>query len=174
MFQRVVGREKAERVSIEGVEDWSKMKESRGKNKKGKLETHFSSAAHASALQDYNLHFDRNDKHVDRLLTKKVCERMLEFENERIKNREVVEILIDVVLVLTRNGLALRRSESSDNYGDRNFCEIVHLIARHNPVMKSRLENRNSKYRTTYMSPQSQNNLSLYWGKRFKRRSAKK
>ena len=86
--------------------------------------------------------FRRNDNHVDRLLTKKVRERMLEFENERIKNREVVEISIDVVLVLTRNGLALRRSESSDNYGDGNFCEIVHLIARHNPVMKSRLENR--------------------------------
>ena len=50
MFQRGVGREKAERVSIEGVEDWSKMKESRGKNKKGKLETHFSSAARAYML----------------------------------------------------------------------------------------------------------------------------
>ena len=114
---------------------------SQGKNKKGKLEMHFSNVAHAYALQDY-LHFVRNDKHVDRLFTKKVREIMLEFKNERIKNREVVEILIDVVLVLTRNGLALRRSESSDNYGDGNFCEIVHLIARHNPVMKSRLENR--------------------------------
>ncbi len=89
--------------------------------------------------------FRRNDNHVDRLLTKKVRERMLEFENERIKNREVVEISIDVVLVLTRNGLALRRSESSDNYDDGNFCEIVHLIARHNLVMKSWLENRNSR-----------------------------
>ena len=46
---------------------------------------------------------------------------MLEFENERIKNREVVEILIDIVLVLTRNGLALRGSESTDKHDDGNF-----------------------------------------------------
>ena len=99
---------------------------------------------------------------------------MLEFKNEAIKNREVVEILIDVVLVLTRNGLALRRSESSDNYGDGNFCEIIHLIARHNPAMKSRLENRNNKYRTTYMSPQSQNEFVTLLGEEIQETISKK
>ena len=79
-----MGREKAERVSIEGVEDWSKMKESRGKNKKGKLETHFSSAAHASALQDY-LHFDRDDNHVDRLLTKKYVKKCSSLKTRLLK-----------------------------------------------------------------------------------------
>ena len=70
----------------------------------------------------------------------------------------MVDILIDVVLVLTRNGLALRGSESSGNYGCGNFCEIVNLIARHSPVMKFWLANRSSrKYRTTYMSSHSQN-----------------
>ena len=100
------------------------MKGSHGKNKMGKLDTHFVSAGHASALQDY-LHFVRNDKLVDMLLTKDERERMLEFENERIKDREVVEILIDSVLVLTRNGLAFRGSDSSDNHDDGNFCEII-------------------------------------------------
>ena len=70
----------------------------------GKLHTHFGGAAHASALQDY-LHFVRNDKHVDMLLTKEERERMLEFENERIKNREVVEILM--ILFLFLRGMAL-------------------------------------------------------------------
>ena len=113
LFQRGLGREKGDPAWITGIDDWSKMK-SRGRNKMGKRETHFSSAAHSSALQDY-LHFVCNDKHVDKLLTKDERERMVELENKRVQNREVVEILFDVVLVLTRNGLALRESESSDN-----------------------------------------------------------
>ena len=164
LFGRGLGREKAETAWVDGVDYWSKMKGSRGKNKMGKLDTHFGSVAHASALQDY-LHFVRNDKHFDILLTKEERERMLEFENEPIKNREVVEILIDIVLVLTRNGLALRGSESTDNHDDGNFCEIVNLIARHNPVVKSWLANRGKrKYGTTYMSPQSQNEFVVLLG----------
>ena len=118
------------------------MKRSRGKNKMGKRETHSSSAAHSSALQDY-LHFVCNDKHVDNLLTKDERERMVELENKRVQNQEVVEILFDVVLVLTINGLALRGSDSSNNCEDGNFCDIVHnnlgIISnsRHNPVMKA-------------------------------------
>ena len=112
-----MGREKGDSAWITGIDDWWKMKGSRGKNKMGKLETHFSSAAHSSALHDY-LHFVCNDKHVDKLLTNDERERMVELENKRVQNREIVEILFDVVLVLTRNGLALRGSESSDNYGD--------------------------------------------------------
>jgi uncharacterized protein YggL (DUF469 family) len=130
----------------------------------GKLETPFSSAAHSSALHDYR-HFVCNDKHVDKLLTKEERERMVENENKHVQNREVVEILFDVVLVLTRNGLAIRGSESSDNYGDGNFCDIVQLISRHNPVMKAWLASRSSrKYHTTYMSPWSQNEFITLLG----------
>jgi hypothetical protein len=136
LFQRGLGREKGDPAWTAGIDDWPKMKGSRGKNKMGKLETPFSSAAHSSALHDYR-HFVCNDKHVDKLLTKEELERMVEHENKRVQNREVVEILFDVVLVLTRNGLALRGSESSDNYGDGNFCDIVQSISRHNPVMKA-------------------------------------
>ena len=92
-----------------------------------KLEMHFSSAAHSSALHDY-INLVCKDKHVDKLLTKDECERTVELENKDVQNREVVEILFDVVLVLTRNGLALRGSESSDNNGDRNFCDIVQKL----------------------------------------------
>ena len=74
---------------------------------------------------------------------------MVELENKPVQNREVVEILFDVVLVHTRNGLALLRSESSDNYGDGNFCDIVQLISRHNLVIKAWLASRRSrKYHT--------------------------
>ena len=76
LFGRGLGREKVESAWVDGVDYWSKVKGSRGKNKMGKVDTHFGSAAHASALQDY-LHFVRNDKHIDMLLTKEERERML-------------------------------------------------------------------------------------------------
>ena len=119
-----MGREKGDPAWITGIDDWSKMKGSRWKNMMGKLQTHFSCAAHSSALHDY-LHFVCNDKHVDKLLTKDERERMVELENKHIQNQEVVEILFEIVLVLTRNGLALRGSESSDNHGHRNFFDLI-------------------------------------------------
>ena len=58
--------------------------------------------------------------------------------------------------------------KSSDNYGhygDGNFCIIVQLISRHNPVMKAWLVNRSSrKYHTTYMGPRSQNEFITLLG----------
>ena len=45
------GRERSELPWITGINDWSKMKGSCGKDKAGKLETHFSSEVHAAALR---------------------------------------------------------------------------------------------------------------------------
>ena len=79
------------------------------------------------------------DKHVDKLLTKAQREGLIDDESQSRNNREVVEMLFDVVKVLTRNVLALRGCESSPNRRDGNFCncEIVCLLSHHNPVMKS-------------------------------------
>ena len=83
--------------------------------------------------------------------------------SSRLNSAKIVKSLrcfFYVVKVLTRNGLALCGCESADNYNDGNFCEIVHLLSRHNPVMKSWLENRSGRrYRITYMSPQRQNEI---------------
>lgn len=49
-----------------GVRNWEKMK-SRGKNKSGKLECHFSSLAHKSSLVDLS-NFFMNSNHIDKLL----------------------------------------------------------------------------------------------------------
>lgn len=54
------------------------MNGSRGQNKTGKLETHFRSAAHGTALRNY-IHFDCSDKHVAKCLTKQQRESMIEF-----------------------------------------------------------------------------------------------
>ena len=93
---------------------------SRGQDKDGKLETHFSSKAHAAALRDCS-HFVCEDKHVDKLLTKAQRESLIDSKSQLCNNREVVEMLFDVVKVLTRNGLALRGCESSSNHSDGNF-----------------------------------------------------
>lgn len=158
------GSEKSEYAWITGISNWSKMKGSRGKNKMGKLDTHFGSEAHSIALRAY-LHFVCEDKHVDKLLTKVQRESLIATESQLCKNREVVEMLFDVVRVLAKNGLALRGCESADGNCDGNFCDIVHLLARHNSVMKSWLENRSGRsHNTTYMSPQSQNEFLMLLG----------
>ncbi|CAB4036231.1 zinc finger MYM-type 1-like [Paramuricea clavata] len=128
------------------------MKGSRGKNKPGKLQTHFSCDAHTAAIRDYAI-FVREGNHIDELLSKQQRRSIIDDESE--KNREVIEMLIDVTKTLTRNGIALRGNDSDE---DGNFRQIVYLLSRHNPVMKAWLENRSMrKYHTTYLSPQSQN-----------------
>ena len=156
LFRQGLGCQKGDPAWTTGIDDWSKMNGSRGKDKMGKLEMHFSCAAHSSALHDY-LHFICNEKHVDKLLTKDKRERMVELENKRFQKWEE--------MVLTRNGLALRGSESLDDYGDGNFGDILQLISRHDPVMKTWLANLSSrKYHMTYMSPRSQNKFITLLG----------
>ena len=104
------------------------------------------------------------DKHVHKLLTKAQREGLIDDESQSCNNREVVEMLFDVVKVLTRNVLALHGCESSPNHRGGKFCncEIVYFLSGHNPVMKSWLKNRSGrKYQTTYMSPQSQNQFIM-------------
>ena len=147
-------RERSEKAWIEGMDDWSKMKGSRCKNKPGKLETHFSCDAHIAALRDY-ANFVRDGLHIDTLLTKQQQRSIIDSESEKEKNREVIEMLFDVAKTLTRNGMALRGNNADD---DGNFPQIVNLLSRHNPVMKAWRDNRSVlKYHTTYLSPESQN-----------------
>ena len=58
-----------EKAWIEGMDDWSKMKGNRFKNKPGKLETHFSCDGHIAALHDYT-NFVWDGGHFDMLSTK--------------------------------------------------------------------------------------------------------
>ena len=115
------GRERSELPWISGINDWSKMKGSRGKDKVGKLETLFSSEAHAAALRDYS-YFVCEDKHADKLLTKAQRKGLIGSESQLCNNREVVEMFFDVVKVLTRNGLALRGCETSPNRSDETYA----------------------------------------------------
>ncbi len=112
-------RGRSENVWIEGIDDWSKMKGSRDKNKLRKLQTHFSCDAHTAALRDY-ANFVRDSGHIDTLLSKQQRRSVMDDESEKGRNREVIEMLIDVAktLTCTRNGIALRGSNSDE---DENF-----------------------------------------------------
>lgn len=149
-----IQRERSDKSWIEGIDDWSKMKGSRGKDKDGKLKTHFSCGAHTSALRDYT-NFVCEGGQIDTLLTKQQRRGIIDSETEKEKNREVIEVLFDVAKTLARNGMAFRGNNTDE---DGNFRQIVELLSRHNPVMKAWLDNRSArKYHTTYLSPQSQN-----------------
>ena len=146
--------ERSDRSWIESIDDWSKMKGSRGKGKLGKLETHFSSGAHASALRVYT-DFVRKGGQIDTLLTKQQRRGIIDSETEKEKNREVIEMLFDVAKTLARNGMAFRGNNADE---DGNFRQTVQLLSRHNPVMRAWIGNRAvRKHHATYLSPQSQN-----------------
>ena len=140
---------KAEKVWIEGTDDWAKMKGSRGKNKPGKLQTHFSCDAHTAALREFAV-FVQEAGHIDTLLSKPQQKSVIDNESKREKNREVIEMLIEVVKTLTRNGIALRGDNLDE---DGNFQQIVYLLSRHNPAMKAWLDDCSSRTREKIIGP---------------------
>ena len=149
-------KEKAETAWIAGMEDWAKMKGSRGKNKSGKLQNSFSSSSHTAALANFS-NFVQDDNKIEALTTKTQRGNLIDTELQTCKNKEVIAMLLDVTRILCRNGLALRGGNNDEN---DNFRQIVGLLSCHNPTMKAWHDNRQCrKYRTSYLSPESQNEL---------------
>lgn len=136
-----------------GIRNWAKMK-SRGKGKLGKLETHFSSNAHKSALIDYK-NFSINSNHIDKLLNKKNRQDAIKFSKQKEFHKDVIKILFDVTSTLARQGLPFRGDGDEKN---SNFFQILLLLSRYCPIMKTWLEDAKFRpYHVTYMSPESQN-----------------
>lgn len=135
-----------------GVKNWGKMKSS-GKNKLGKL-SHFSSRGHSSALQKY-CNFINKEQHVTSFLNKHSRNLLLQEESIMLFNRDIIRILLDITLTLSRQGLAFR---SGDNDENGNFFQIVNLMSKHNPLLNKWLQDTKLRsYQVTYLSPQSQN-----------------
>ena len=79
---------------------------------------------------------------------------IVEREIKNAKSKEVMTMLFDVAKTLARNRLAFRGNDDDEN---ENFRQIVYLLTRHNSVMKSWFDGRESrKHKTTYLSPRSQ------------------
>lgn len=153
LFPDGVGQEKSEDAwSKTGVRNWGKMR-SAGKQKLGKLQTHFSSNAHKSALEKY-CNFLLKEHHIDVLLDQNKRLTLIENEKMRLQNREVIRILLDTCRTLGRQGLAFQGSQSDGG----NFTQIISLISRYNSTLKKWFDDRAFRaYHVTYMSPESQN-----------------
>ncbi len=141
-----------------GVRTWDKMKGGRGKNKKSKLEAHFSSKAHKSSLLAMNL-FINKSQHIDKMFDKTDRKESIQAEYEKNFNAEVIEILMDICRTLARQGIALR---GHDNEKDGNFEQVVALMSRYVPSLKKWCQEKQFHKYATYMSGESQNEfLSL-------------
>lgn len=77
-----------------GVRNWEKMK-SRGKNKSGKLECHFSSLAHKSSLVDLS-NFFMNSNHIDKLLNTEKRKCAIQACKQKEFHKDIIKILFDV------------------------------------------------------------------------------
>ena len=153
MFPSGIDRAKGEDAWINGIRAWSKMKGSQGKKKPGKLTQHFTSMAHQASVCDYINFIDEN-RHINKLLDQSNKQQLIEEGRLFNRNKEVIEILLDVTRTLARQGLALRGHDENNS----NFNQIVALLARHNPILKRWLNEKCfRKYQTTYTSPSSQN-----------------
>ncbi|XP_050064221.1 zinc finger MYM-type protein 1-like [Aphis gossypii] len=137
----------------EGVRTWHKMK-SKGKNRKGKLELHFTSKSHQFALNDYS-NFILHSNHIDGLLNKEHRKTAINFIQQKEFHKDVIKILFDVSRTLARQGLPFRVDGDEKN---GNFNQIILLLSRHCPVMKTWIEEVKFRpYHISYMSHDSQN-----------------
>jgi len=154
LFPNGPNRARAENSwTVDGVRNWSKMK-SRGKGKPGKLELHFSSNTHKSALVDFS-NFTLNCNHIDKLLNKENRQAAIQISAQKQFHKDVIKILFDVTRTLARQGLSFR-GDGDENNG--NFKQIILLLSRYCPTMKTWLEETAFRpYHVTYMSHDSQN-----------------
>lgn len=128
---------------------------STGKTQLGKLQGHFNSKSHKSALSDY-CHFLSTKGHIDVLIDKNKRLAMIEHSELENQNKKIIEILIDVCKTLGQQGVAFMGDWDKGG----NFSHIVNLLSRYNPILKSWLEDKKLRpYHVTYMSPFSQNEM---------------
>ena len=107
LFPEGPGRANADPAWVQGNNTLSKMKGSLGRNKEGKLVSHFTSESHKTAMMDF-IRFTSASSHVDVQLNKKKRAFLLAEEKLRQQNTEVITILLDVARTLARQGIAFR------------------------------------------------------------------
>ena len=148
LFPSAIEREKSDDAWITGTRIWHKMKGSQGKGKPGKLSQNFSRKSHKASLENF-VHFCQEDQHINLLWDKEARAQMIDQE------REIISILLDLARILSPQGIAFRGHENEE---DGNFCQLIKLMSRHIPSLGGWIESREArKYKTTYMSLDSQN-----------------
>ncbi|CAF3870670.1 unnamed protein product, partial [Rotaria sp. Silwood1] len=135
------GTEKKEQAWIStGVNSWNKMK-SQGVNRKGKLDTHFSSVTHRSSVERY-LNYKTKKVNIDLMLDSSRRKANQEQESILQLNKQVIVTLLDSARYLIKQG---------------NFIQLVNLLRRSNITLNDWFSQvKLQKYQVSYMSKRSQ------------------
>ncbi|CAM4810354.1 unnamed protein product [Rotaria magnacalcarata] len=152
LFGEGPGTEKKELAWISsGVKTWNKMK-SRGADRKGKLENHFSSITHRSSVQHYS-NFKTKNVNIDLMLDSNRRKANQEQQSILQLNKKVIVTLLDVARYLIKQGLAFRREPEAEG----NFTQLINLLRRSNRVLDDWfLQTKLQKYQVSYLSKRSQ------------------
>ena len=125
--------------------------------KDGKLFKHESSSAHKAATEMYKAHMEEWSS-VAVHLSQAYAEQLRRDKEQREKNRAALESIIDVIRFLARQNISFRghrEGKDSDNRG--NFLELIHFVAKYNPLLQVRLGSHPRN--VSWLSPEIQNEL---------------
>ena len=98
MYGEGAGSSKAEKTWVEGVNEWHKMKEGKCK---GRLHKHFESTSHNMAKARLQNKLSK-PQHIDAMLSKEIQRSRIQEEEDRLRNREIIKILLDCTRYLAR------------------------------------------------------------------------
>ncbi len=156
LFGDGVGCSKAESSwSKDGTNAWEKMR-SRGTKKPGKLLGHFRSEAHLACVEKMD-NLRVTERQIDFSLSKANRDRLVQEEKDRLENRRVIALLLDVCKHLGREALAFR-GRGDDSQG--NYQQTVALLSRWVPFLNEWIYSTiMRKYKVAYLSKTSQNDF---------------
>lgn len=133
---------------IEGMKNWKKATE--------KINAHEKCKIHLQSVIDWTLFM--SGKGIEKGISN-MHKRTYSEQSKRIEeNRAVLKRLLDIIMFLAKQNLALRghdESENSDNKG--NFLELVELVAKYDQVLYKHLSQ--SKEKEKYLSATIQNDF---------------
>ncbi len=113
---------------------------SRGKNEDGKLEIHFKSDSHSSALKRY-LNFKNRKNNIDYLLDINIQQQQQLKTQVAKSNQNVVKILINCARYLSRQDLALRGHTEEDG----SYFQLINLMSKYNAPIQHWLADKASR-----------------------------
>jgi hypothetical protein len=104
-----------------------------GADKQGKLIQHFSWQSRIAVLADF-ARFSLESSHINVLMSAQMKDILIKEKADEEKNKEIMALLFDVARTLARQSIAFRGSGKDE---DGNFIQIVNLLSRHYPDLKS-------------------------------------
>ena len=119
----------------------------------GALAKHNSSVSHKESILIWKQSIQNSSQN------KSIADRMHSSHKELVQNNHhYMKGIIDVLLLCCHQEIAMRGHNESDESANRgNFVEILHVLARHDPIIQERLNN--GPRNAMYTSPQVQNIL---------------